>query len=138
MIDAGVVGETTVQGLARLSRVLDQSSPDLATLMEGSNDILRGLNLGQAKNDLRDLVLFIQQRHIDVVLIGLPKKSLFLNTHPMYKDLATELELVFDGAMLAELQATASLKSNVVHFNKMGYQKMSESIYTVLQERVVL
>ena len=138
VINAGIAGETTAQGLERLSQVLDQSSPDLVILIEGGNDILRGLNLAQAKSNLRDMVVLIKQRNIDLVLIGVPKKSLFLSVHPMYKELATELDLVFDGKLLAELQGTAALKSDIVHFNEMGYQKMAESIYAVLQERGAL
>jgi acyl-CoA thioesterase-1 len=138
VINAGIAGETTAQGLERLSQVLDQSSPDLVILIEGGNDILRGLNLAQAKSNLRDMVVLIKQRNIDLVLIGVPKKPLFLSVHPMYKELATELDLVFDGKLLVELQGTAALKSDIVHFNEMGYQKMAESIYAVLQERGAL
>ncbi|MFT6969290.1 MAG: acyl-CoA thioesterase-1, partial [Cellvibrionaceae bacterium] len=57
VINAGIAGETTAQGLERLSQVLDQSSPDLVILIEGGNDILRGLNLAQAKSNLRDMVV---------------------------------------------------------------------------------
>jgi lysophospholipase L1-like esterase len=46
--------------------------------------------------------------------------------------------LVFDDKLLARLQGTAALKSDMVHFNEMGYQKMAESIYAVLQERGAL
>lgn len=138
VINAGIAGETTNQGLQRLSQVLDQSSPDLVILIEGGNDILRGLNLEQAKANLRNMVMLIRQRNIDLVFIGVPKRSLFLSVHPMYEELAAELDLVFDGKLLAELQGTPLLKSDIVHFNEKGYQRMAESIHAVLQERGAL
>jgi acyl-CoA thioesterase-1 len=138
VINAGVAGETSAQGLERLSQVLDQSSPDLVILIEGGNDILRSLNLAQAKRNLHDMVVVIKQRNIDLVLIGVPKKSVFLSVHPMYEELATELDIVFDGKLLVELQGNDALKSDIVHLNEMGYQKMAESIYAVLQERGAL
>jgi acyl-CoA thioesterase-1 len=138
VINAGIAGETTAQGLARLGQALDQSSPDLVILIEGGNDMLRGLDLVQAKANLRKMVMLIRQRNIDLVLMGVPKKSLFLSVHPMYEELATELDLVFDGELLVELQGTAALKSDIVHFNEMGYQKMAESIYAILEERGAL
>ncbi|MFT7492145.1 MAG: acyl-CoA thioesterase-1 [Pseudohongiellaceae bacterium] len=138
VINAGIAGETTAQGLARLGQALDQSSPDLVILIEGGNDMLRGLDLVQAKANLRKMVMLIRQRNIDLVLMGVPKKSLFLSVHPMYEELATELDLVFDGELLVELQGTAALKSDIVHFNEMGYQKMAESIYAILEKRGAL
>ena len=138
VINAGIAGETTAQGLARLGQALDQASPDLVILIEGGNDMLRGLDLVQAKANLRKMVMLIRQRNIDLVLMGVPKKSLFLSVHPMYEELATELDLVFDGELLVELQGTAALKSDIVHFNEMGYQKMAESIYAILEERGAL
>ncbi len=92
----------------------------------------------RAKAKLRKKVILIRQRNIDLVLMGVPKKSLFLSVHPMYEELATELDLVFDGELLVELQGTAALKSDIVHFNEMGYQKMAESIYAILEERGAL
>lgn len=135
VVNAGIAGETTAQGLKRLSRVLDQSDPDIVILIEGGNDILRNLSLAQAKSNLRNMVMLIKERNIAVVLIGVPEKSLFTSSHPMYKELADELELVFDGDIIADLQRSASLKSDIVHFNEKGYRKMAKSIHALLQEK---
>jgi lysophospholipase L1-like esterase len=138
VVNAGVSGETTAQGLKRLSNVLNQSNPNLVILIEGGNDILRGLNLAQAKNNLRNMIMLIKERNIAVVLIGVPEKSLFLNAHPMYAELANEFQLVFDNNLLQELFRNAALKSDIVHLNEMGYKKMAESIYILLQEQGAL
>lgn len=138
VINAGISGETTAQGLKRLSLVLDQAIPDMVILIEGGNDILRNLSLEEAKNNLRNMLMLIKERNIAVVLIGVPEKSLFASSHPMYKELAGELELVFDGNIIANLQRSASLKSDIVHFNEKGYRKMAESIATLLRERGAL
>ena len=41
VVNAGVSGETTAGGVARLPSVLEAVGPDLVMLMEGGNDILR-------------------------------------------------------------------------------------------------
>jgi acyl-CoA thioesterase-1 len=138
VVNAGVAGETTAQGLKRLGKVLDQSNPDVVILIEGGNDILRNLSVGAAKNNLRNMIMLIKQRNSAVVLIGVPDKSLFSSSHSMYKELASELELVFDGHIIADLLRNASLKSDMVHFNEKGYRKMAEFIHALLQEKGAL
>jgi len=51
-----------------------------------------------------------------------------------YKELAKDFHLVFDGALIADLQRSPSLKSDYIHFNEKGYRKMAESIYELLKE----
>ncbi len=132
VVNAGVSGETTAQGLQRLNGVLDQSTPDIVILIEGGNDILKNLNMQQAKNNLREMILLISERGIPVVLIGVPEKSLFSSSAPIYKELAAEFDLVFDGKLISSLQRSSELKSDIVHFNEKGYRKMAEAIHQLL------
>lgn len=134
VVNAGVSGETTAQGLQRLSGVLDRANPDLVILIEGGNDILKRLNMQQTKKNLREMILHIIERSLPVVLIGVPEKSLFSGSAPIYKELADEFDLVFDDKLIANLQRSPALKSDIVHFNEKGYQKMAESIYQLLKE----
>ncbi|NNM14640.1 MAG: arylesterase, partial [Gammaproteobacteria bacterium] len=41
VINAGISGETTTEGLGRFASVLEQNAPELVILIEGGNDILR-------------------------------------------------------------------------------------------------
>lgn len=138
VINAGVSGETTAQGFQRLNIVLDQSTPDIVILIEGGNDMLKNLSMQQAQNNLREMILLINQRNIPVVLIGVPEKSLFSHSSPIYKELATEFDLVFDGKLISSLQRNSSLKSDIVHFNEKGYRKMAESIHQLLKNNGAL
>lgn len=44
VFNAGVGGESTVEGVSRLPQVLDQQGGDVLLLMEGTNDISRGIS----------------------------------------------------------------------------------------------
>ncbi|GAA0422183.1 hypothetical protein GCM10009133_33420 [Cocleimonas flava] len=69
---------------------------------------------------------------VQLLLIGVPQKQLFSDVAPFYKELTEEHKLVFDGKLISSLLRTRSYKSDMVHFNKTGYQKMAEEIYQLL------
>ena len=71
--DAGVSGETTAGGLARLDWVLNslKRTPDLVILELGANDMLRGQPPEQAKANLDAMIAKLKQRKIKVLLAGM-------------------------------------------------------------------
>ncbi|WP_243633764.1 arylesterase [Motiliproteus coralliicola] len=134
VINAGVSGETTDRGLARLPQLLDQNHPELLILIEGGNDILRNHPQAQIKANLKAMIELADNRGIPTVLIGVPQKSLFSDSAPLYRELAEEYQLVFDGEMIADLLRSPSLKSDPIHLNRDGYRQLAQSIYALLQD----
>ncbi len=132
VVNAGVSGELTQEGLGRLPAMLDQSSPNMLILIEGGNDILRGYNLSRTRGNLASMIKVAQDKYIPVVLLGLPEKNLFSSCAPLYTELAEEYQLVFDCDLLAGLLKSTSYKSDAVHFNEAGYQRMAEGIHELL------
>ena len=138
VINAGISGETTKQGLARLARVLEESDPHLMILLEGGNDILRNQNLSQTKQNLASMIEMAQSQGVQVLLIGVPEKKLFSNSAKIFPELAEQYELVFEGKLIASLLRSPEYKSDSVHFNKLGYEKLAQSIYQLLQDQEAL
>ena len=71
--DAGVSGDTTSGGRARLAWTLDglQRKPDLAILELGANDMLRGVDPAVAERNLDAMLAEFARRDIPVVLAGM-------------------------------------------------------------------
>ena len=71
--NAGVSGDTTAQGRARLSWVLTglKATPDLVILELGANDMLRGQPPAVAKANLDAMLGEFGKRHIPVLLAGM-------------------------------------------------------------------
>ncbi len=132
VINAGVSGEMTVAGLKRLEAVIQETKPDLILLLEGGNDILRNQNLSQTKKNLQAMIDLAQGQGVEVVLIGVPKKGLFLTVASFYEELAEENNVVFEGELIPKLLSNPSYKSDSVHFNKEGYQEMAKQIHALL------
>jgi lysophospholipase L1-like esterase len=138
VINAGVSGETTDEGAGRLTQELDDSSPDLVIILEGGNDFLQNRDPSATKTNIQSMIETAKSRDVQVVLIGVPQKKLFSNSAPLYKELADEFQLVFDGTLLAGLMRSPALKSDYIHLNEKGYRKMAESIYKLLKENGAL
>lgn len=138
VVNAGISGETTEEGFARLSSVLDKYNPQLVILLEGGNDILRNYDLIQTKQNLAKMIEEIQSRNIQIVFLGVPEKNIFSDSAPLYQELAEQYNLVFDGEIISSLIKNKSYKSDSVHFNALGYQKLAERIQKTLENNGAL
>ncbi len=70
IIDAGVSGDTTAGGLARLEWALS-GGVDAAIVALGSNDALRGLDPAISRASLDGILSLLGQRNIPVLLAGM-------------------------------------------------------------------
>lgn len=71
--NAGVSGDTTAQGRARLAWVLAslKAKPDLVIVELGANDMLRGLDPARAEANLDAILAVLGKRRIRVLLAGM-------------------------------------------------------------------
>ena len=70
VINAGVSGDTTAGGLARLEWSLGDN-PDAVIIVLGGNDMLRGLDPVATRSNLDTLIAALRQRDIHVLLAGM-------------------------------------------------------------------
>ncbi|MGN6499610.1 MAG: arylesterase [Tsuneonella sp.] len=73
LVNAGIPGDTTAAGLQRLQFTLDGQGvkPDLALILLGGNDLLRGLPPAQTRANLEAILDAFDKRGIPVVLMGM-------------------------------------------------------------------
>ena len=139
VINTGVAGEITSEGLQRLPALLDEYQPNLLILMHGGNDILRQINLEQTRDNLKAMIAEAKQRNIAVVLMGVPKFGLvFLHSAEIYAELAQSEQVPADLESLPTILASNALKSDTVHPNDQGYQRLAENIVVLLQQQGAL
>jgi len=131
---AGVPGEVSAAGLARLPSALDYYQPKLLILCHGGNDFLRRLGDAQAAENLRAMIRLAKQRGIEVVLIGVPKPGLFPSPPDFYAKIAKESGLPYEDAALKAILRDNELKSDLAHPNARGYAKLAEAIAALLKK----
>jgi acyl-CoA thioesterase-1 len=133
VINAGIPGELSSKGLLRLPRLITQHQPDLIILCHGANDILRKLDLDQTTNNIQQMIDIAKQSNSQVILIGVPEFSLFLDTSPIYQLLAEQNNIPLEKDGLADIVGNNSLKSDHVHPNSEGYRVLAEKIVLLLE-----
>ncbi|MBT9539712.1 arylesterase [Thiobacillus sp.] len=134
VVNAGVPGETTAEGLKRLPALLDEHRPKLVLLCLGGNDMLRRLPEAETENNLRLMLQTLRASGIQVVLIGVPEPKLFGGAPDFYAQLAEEFELPYDGDTLNAVLKDNALKSDPIHPNAAGYQTIARQLADLLKE----
>ena len=73
VVNAGVSGDTSAAGLQRLAFTLDGLArrPDLVLVGLGGNDMLRGIDPAQTRDNLDAIMAELKQRGIPVMLTGM-------------------------------------------------------------------
>lgn len=134
VINAGVPGETSAEGLARLPDVLAQEQPKLVLLCLGGNDMLRRQNQADIEANLRRMIQLIHASGAAVVLIGVPEPALFSGPPDFYEKLADEFKLPYEGDIFNEVLKNPRLKSDPIHANAEGYRLVAERLAELLEE----
>ena len=90
VVNAGIPGEITGEGLSRLPQVLQKEKPALIIICHGGNDLLRLMNQHQAADNLRNMIQLAKKQGVAVVLIAVPTPDMFLSPTNMYREIAKE------------------------------------------------
>jgi lysophospholipase L1-like esterase len=134
VINAGVPGELSADGLKRLPAVLDEHRPHLLILCHGGNDLLRKLDEAALAGNLEAMVRLAETRGTAVILIGVPKLGFGLDVPELYKRLASAHKLPYESKILAKIEGDRALKSDPIHPNAVGYRLLAQRIQALLTE----
>jgi acyl-CoA thioesterase-1 len=134
VLNYGVPGEISADGLARLPGVLEHEKPSLLILCHGANDLLRRMDQRQAAENLRGMIRLAQDRGIAVMLIAVPDFNLSLSPPKFYSEVAAEFNIPIEAKAFPRILGNGSLKSDYVHPNAAGYRQLAEALASLLKE----
>ena len=135
VINEGVLGDTSVDGVKRLAPLLEDSNIKLMILCFGGNDLIQGLSKENLRNNLKTMIHMAKEKNIEVLLISVPNLGLFgLSAMELYEEVAEEEHIPVLSGMLSNILSQPSLKSDQIHPNALGYKIMAEKIYEKLQQ----
>lgn len=136
VINAGISGELSEQGLARLPMLLESHKPDILILCYGGNDMLRKKDLSQTKANLNAMVKMAKEKGVYVLLVGVPTMDILTFTVPgFYYEVARENGIEIEDRSLKKIfDNESTLKADRVHPNAEGYEIMARNIARMLSE----
>ena len=133
VVNAGVPGEVSTDGLLRLPALLDREQPALLLLCHGGNDQLQRLDPARLADNLRAMIRLARDRNIAVVLIAVPAPGLSLRPLPLYAGIADEFGLAADLETVADILGDRALKSDYIHPNAAGYRRLALAVADLLR-----
>lgn len=134
VVNAGIEGEVTAQGLSRLPDVLDREKPLIVIICLGGNDFLRRMNKTETAGNIREMVRICRQKGAAVVLIGVPALGLSVSPEPLYREISKDLTVVLEEKTLSSILADSTLKSDIIHPNAAGYKRLAETLAVLLKK----
>ncbi len=138
VINAGVSGDTSTDGVARLPGVLEYK-PDIVILELGANDGLRGLPVETTESNLKQIIHAVEQAGARVVLAGmtLPPNYGLDYIRPFEKvftGLAAQHKLTLIPFLLAGVGGNATLmQQDGLHPTAEGNRRVAGNVMRVLE-----
>ena len=131
IINLGVSGNTTADGLARIKE-LDRYDPKVVILLLGGNDFLRQVSRETAFANLRKIIQEIQSRGAVVVLLGVRGNLLTNRVEEEFAKLSKEYGTAYVPDVLDGIFGTSELMYDSIHPNDKGYAIIALRVYPVL------
>lgn len=138
VVNAGVNGDTTTDGLRRLPRILNDVRPDLTLLCLGGNDMLQKVPDQAIAENLLKLIGMIRESGSEVMLLAIPRPGLFVSAAPFYEEVADASGAPLDNEIFIEVYKDPALKSDYIHPNARGYAQAAQGLAEMLKRRGAL
>ncbi len=139
VINAGISGDTSAGGLARLDWSLAEQ-PDLVLIELGANDALRGLRPEQTRQNLSSLLYRLREKGIQALLTGMkaPRnlgEEYYTKFDRIYPELARQHSVPFYPFFLAGVAGEPSLnQADGIHPTVTGIEIIVRGILPLVEE----
>tara|TARA_B100000378_G_scaffold232410_1_gene197820 strand:- start:579 stop:1223 length:645 start_codon:yes stop_codon:yes gene_type:complete len=131
IINEGVSGNTTADGLERIDDVL-RHEPKIVILSLGGNDALQNMPLERTEKNLDRIISQIQNEGSIVVLLGIRNGIFNDEFSSMYRELANRHQTALVTDILGGLFGDSRYMADAVHPNDAGYSRIAERVAPVI------
>ena len=133
VVNAGVLGDTSAQALARLPALLAEHHPKLVIVSIGGNDFLRKLPESDTRTHVHAICKQSLAAGAQVLLVAVPRATVAaalgqMTDHALYAEVAKDLKIPLQREAWGEVLAQPDLRADAVHANARGYAQFARSV----------
>lgn len=139
VINDGVSGDTTASGRGRINWTLKRHKPDIIVVVLGGNDVLRGFQPAQTKENMRAIIEAVQKNNVKLVVAPMQAaKNLGEEFNQKYNvifgELAEEYDMALTPPILQDIFGNpALLQTDGIHPNPEGVKVMVSHLMPSLE-----
>ncbi len=138
VVNAGVSGDTSAGGLRRLDWALEGEVRVLIVAL-GANDGLRGLSVGEMKQNLSSIIERAKDRGVVVILAGMEAPPNYGQEYASafrqaFRDVALQERVLFIPFLLKDVAGHSDLnQGDGIHPNAQGAARVADTVWGVLR-----
>ena len=144
VVNGSVSGSTSSGGVNRVEWTLSESNINLVILSLGANDMLRGIQPRETKNNLEKIIKTAQDKNIKVILAGMIAPTSYgfkykSNFDQIYPDLSKQYNLPLIPFLLKGVALKPELNlSDGMHPNEKGTIIISKTLQEMILKNILL
>lgn len=132
IINLGISGNTTAQGLERIDSVI-KLNPKVVMVLLGGNDFLQDVPIEQTFKNIETIVQKIQDAGAVVVLLGIQGGILDDSFASHFREIARKYGTLYVPNVLENIIGEEELMSDETHPNNKGYRIIADKVFPVLE-----
>lgn len=140
VINAGVDGDTSIEGLKRLNSDVLEKKPLLVIIEFGGNDFLKQVPISLTFSNINEMIDNVQAKGVMVALVDISAGMLFAEYRAQFHRIAKQKGAIFIPSILEGIVTNPNLKSDFLHPNSNGYNIIAQRVYRqiipYLQKRI--
>lgn len=132
VINAGIDGDTSIEGLKRIKTDVLDKDPLLVIVEFGGNDFLRKIPYEETAKNIEEMVRLIQEHGAMVAIVDISATFILDKYRQLFLDIAKRNRAIFIPSILKGIIANPNLKSDFIHPNAQGYSVIAQRIYRAI------
>lgn len=139
MVNGGVSGETSAQGMARLPALLEEHRPAAVFIALGGNDFLQKIPSIELRANLIAIAGQVRRAGARPVLVAVPAPSVAgavfrnLADHEIYAAVARDVKLPLLDEAISEVLSRPEWKLDALHPNAEGHRELADRMVKKLR-----
>lgn len=132
VVNVGVDGDTSAEGLARLKKDVLDKEPYLVLIEFSGNDLLKKVPIDSTLANIKEIIRQVQATGAITAIVDASAGLFMIEYRMRLSRLARETGSIFVPSVLSGIITDPSMKSDFMHPNAQGYRLIARRVYNAI------